>query len=157
MDRCWKTAVLLPALALTACSGAPASETPDLQPEQQPAREPATDGTAWGMRLAVRAEAAPAEEHSGSLGVDLTLSPRPYSAVTVEYLTEDGTATAGADYRSSKGRVRFNPGETHQRIEIPLIDDDKAEPDESFYLLLHADGRATVDTPELTLTILDDD
>ena len=77
--------------------------------------------------------------------------------ITVEYLTEDGTATAGTDYRRSKGRVRFSPGETHQRIEIPLIDDDVAEPDESIRLLLHADGRATMDAPELMLTIVDDD
>ena len=56
--------------------------------------------------------------------------------VTVDYATEDGTATAGADYEPVAGSVTFQPGETWRQIPVLVLDDVKNEPAETFSLRL---------------------
>jgi uncharacterized delta-60 repeat protein len=48
-------------------------------------------------------------------------------AVTVDYYTSDGTATAGADYVTSGGTIYFADGQLGQTIYIPLHDDGAME------------------------------
>lgn len=55
------------------------------------------------------------------------------------YETIDGTAEAGSDYIAAKGTITFEPNETHKYIEVVIIDDYEWEPDETFFLKLHAD------------------
>ena len=46
------------------------------------------------------------------------------NTVYVDYSTEDGTATHGADYEPAEGTIIFYPLETHKEIQIRIIDDD---------------------------------
>jgi len=59
------------------------------------------------------------------------------STVTVDYTTQDGTATEGSgDYTASSGTLIFAPGETEQTIVVPIAADTVSEPDESFFVEL---------------------
>jgi len=46
------------------------------------------------------------------------------NTVYVDYMTEDGTATHGADYEPAEGTLIFYPMETHKQIQVKIIDDD---------------------------------
>ena len=46
------------------------------------------------------------------------------NTVYVDYLTEDGTATHGADYETAEGTLIFYPMETHKQIQVQIIDDE---------------------------------
>ena len=78
--------------------------------------------------------------------------------VTVDYETFDGTATSGDDYIAVKGTLTFKSDETSLKIDIPIIDDNQYEPDESFYLRLSnpSDDGAII-LKECEITIIDDD
>lgn len=39
-------------------------------------------------------------------------------------MTEDGTATHGADYEPAEGTLIFYPMETHKQIQVKIIDDE---------------------------------
>jgi len=46
------------------------------------------------------------------------------NTVYVDYTTEDGTATHGADYEPAEGTLIFYPMETHKQIQVKIIDDE---------------------------------
>ena len=46
------------------------------------------------------------------------------NTVYVDYTTEDGTATHGADYEPAEGTLIFYPTETHKEIQVKIIDDE---------------------------------
>lgn len=78
------------------------------------------------------------------------------------YETIDGTAEAGSDYVPKKGTITFEPNETHQHIEVVIIDDYEWEPDETFFVKLHADveGETEVELGAHSIaevTIINDD
>ncbi|MDD9986884.1 MAG: hypothetical protein OXQ31_11480 [Spirochaetaceae bacterium] len=78
------------------------------------------------------------------------------TATTISYATEDGSATAGADYQRSRGTVRFAAGSTEtQPIEVTIIADRIAEDDETF--TLHLSDRHGSRLAVVTATIVDDD
>ena len=80
--------------------------------------------------------------------------------VGVHVTTHDGTATTGSDYEAVTTEVRFGDGEDGlRRVDIPLVNDDAAESDESFTATLSdVGGCAELGAQkETTLTILDDD
>jgi uncharacterized delta-60 repeat protein len=80
--------------------------------------------------------------------------------VGVRVTTHDGTALAGSDYQAVTTEVRFADGESElRRVDIPLVNDDVAESDESLTLTLSdVGGCAQLGAQkETTLTILDDD
>ena len=57
-------------------------------------------------------------------------------AVTVRYATVDGSATAGVDYKQTKGQLAFAPGELKSTISVPIINNDKAEGQNKFTVAL---------------------
>ena len=60
-------------------------------------------------------------------------------AITVDYTTADGTATAAdSDYVASAGTLTFAPGETTKTVLITVRGDTTLEPDETFVLNLGA-------------------
>uniref|UniRef100_A0A672PA69 Solute carrier family 8 member 2a n=1 Tax=Sinocyclocheilus grahami TaxID=75366 RepID=A0A672PA69_SINGR len=85
----------------------------------------------------------------------------------VDYRTENGSASSGADYEYCEGTIIFQPGETHKEIKVGIIDDDVFEEDEHFFVRLsnlrESEGRTNTDGARLvepfvtTVTILDDD
>ncbi len=65
------------------------------------------------------------EGNSGTLDVVFTvkLSAASGLAVTVDYATVNGSATAGSDYNSTNGSLTFNPGETTKTITVSILGD----------------------------------
>ena len=49
------------------------------------------------------------------------------TAVTVDYATADGTATAGLDYTATNGTLTFAAGETKQTVIVPILNDGLVE------------------------------
>ena len=78
----------------------------------------------------------------------VTLSFAPTQAVTVTYTTEDGTATAGSDYRNTSGTLNFAVGDLTQRIEVRTLEDRDDDGTETFTVQLSAPSGATVETVE---------
>ncbi len=80
-------------------------------------------------------------------------------AVSVDYTTVDGTATAGSDYTAASGTVDFADGEGGtQMVPVTILDDGDSENAESFtFVLSNAAGGADLGDSTATITILDDD
>ncbi|XP_070072147.1 sodium/calcium exchanger Calx isoform X3 [Drosophila takahashii] len=78
---------------------------------------------------------------------------------SVEYETQDGTASAGNDFVGRKGLLSFPPGVDEQRFRIEVIDDDVFEEDECFYIRLFnpSEGVKLAVPMIATVMILDDD
>ena len=92
-------------------------------------------------------------ERDGVLRFRLVLDRPADRVVTVAYATEDGTATAGEDYRHAGGAVRFAIGSREREVPVTVLGDDTAEQPESFLLKLsNPVGAALADT-EATGTI----
>ena len=88
----------------------------------------------------------------------LTLGGQPILPVTVQYATQDISATAGSDYTATSGSVTFNPGQTSKTVTVPILPDLIGEPDETFRLLLSTQSRGcTIVTPTVTGTIVNDE
>jgi len=66
----------------------------------------------------------------------VTLSAAYDQAVTVNFATGNGTATAGEDYAARSGTLTFAPGETTKTITVTVHGDKKREADEYFDVLL---------------------
>ena len=56
--------------------------------------------------------------------------------VTVDYYTEDISASEGEDYISSNGTVLFSPGEFEKIISVEIVVDEFLESDEQFKVVL---------------------
>ncbi len=81
-------------------------------------------------------------------------------AVSVQYATSDGTATAGGDYTAASGTLNWAAGELDERtISVPLINDSVSEGTETFRVTLsNSDGRCHADgAPTLDVSISNDD
>ncbi|MGI8689632.1 MAG: Calx-beta domain-containing protein [Thermomicrobiales bacterium] len=75
----------------------------------------------------------------------VTLSAASGQTVTVNYATADGTATtADNDYQAQNGALTFAPGVTTQTITVLINGDTKAEPDETFTVVLSSPANATI-------------
>ncbi len=122
-----------------------------------PAQSTDQSTTSWGTGPSIRASASPTVEGDANLIVDVNLSFRYSGLIVVDYATSDRTAKEGVDYQKSKGQLRFNPGQTQKTIQIPLVDDEQPEGDESFVLQLHVEHRGKLEQPEIVLSIIDDD
>ena len=88
------------------------------------------------------------------LAFPVTLSSPSATAVTVRYSTADGTATAGADYVATAGRLVFAPGQTQLTIEVPVVHDTENERAETLTLRLSGATGARLADAEATGTIV---
>jgi hypothetical protein len=87
----------------------------------------------------------------------VTLSAASSQAVTVNYATVNGTATAGSDYLAKSGSIMFAPGETTKTITVTVNGDKQKEANETFFVNLSgAVGGEIIDDQGLG-TILTDD
>jgi hypothetical protein len=70
------------------------------------------------------------------------------TAVSVDFATTNGTATAGLDYTANNGTLNFAPGETNQIIAVPILNDGLPEPSayESFTVTLSNPSNAVLGT-----------
>ena len=81
------------------------------------------------------------------------LQPATGAQVTVDYRTEDVTATAGEDYEAASGTLTFSPGETEKTLRVPIVDDDHDDDGETFTLRLSNATGAWIGDGEGTGTI----
>ena len=97
------------------------------------------------------------EGEDATAAFTVTLSATSGDAVTVAYATADGTATMDEDYTSTSGTLTIAAGEVSATVEVPVLDDDDVEDDETFTLKLSDAEHATIDDGEGQATIADDD
>ena len=94
------------------------------------------------------------EEGEGTvLAFLVTLSRTPGAALTVDYATADGSAHAGDDYQAASGTLKFRAGESSQRIEVSVLDDDHDEGEETLTLTLSNASSGRLTDGEATGTI----
>lgn len=93
----------------------------------------------------------------GSLVFTVRLLSAATDAVTVDWATADGTATAGADYMAGSGSLTFAPGETEKHVTVSLVGDAVSESTEAFTLALSNAVGAPLVRAAATGTITDDD
>jgi hypothetical protein len=68
--------------------------------------------------------------------IDFAVTLTRPATVTVDYATEDKTATAGTDYEAASGTLTFAPGETAQTVRVAILDDRIDEGQDVFRLTL---------------------
>ena len=87
----------------------------------------------------------------------VTLAAASTRPIKVGYATQNGTATAGSDYRAVRGTLTFAPGQFQETITVPVLGDKLYENDETFSVNLTdpAGGGALLAIG--TGTILNDD
>ena len=80
-------------------------------------------------------------------------------AITVQYATSAGTATAGSDYTTRTGTLSFSSGSKSKTISIPIINDTTDEENETFTITLSNPTAGVVlgANDEATVTIVDND
>jgi hypothetical protein len=95
---------------------------------------------------------------TGYAAVVVSLSePRPRQPVTVNYTTQNGTATGGSDFTAASGKVTFAVGEMSKTIMIPITGDSVVEPTEQFRVNLNTAKQAKIGDGQAIVTIVDDD
>lgn len=111
----------------------------------------------------VRLSITPAEVTEGDIGTaslifDLLLDKASTNALSVDYVTEAGSATENVDYTRAEGTLTFQPGEVTQAITIEVIGDDFSEDDEFLRLRLsNLTGGAVFDGSSALGTIITDE
>ena len=106
-----------------------------------------SDGRMLGGGLQARIAGPPtlavadAQIEEGSdvtLDFAVSLSRTLTETVTVGYRTEDGTASAGADYTATTGTLTFAAGDTSKTVSVPVLDDAHDEGSETMTLRLQS-------------------
>ncbi|MDP1748666.1 MAG: Calx-beta domain-containing protein [Reyranella sp.] len=87
----------------------------------------------------------------------VTLSAASTTPVTVNYVTANGTATAGSDYVAQSGTLTFAAGETQKTIQVAAIGDAVVEANEGFTVVLTNPSGATLADGAGAGTITNDD
>ena len=81
-----------------------------------------------------------------------SVSPPSLQTVTVDYVTEAGTAEAGEDYTHIAGTLVIGPEKTSGVIDVPVLDNRLAEETESFSLVLSDPVNAELQDDQAKLT-----
>ncbi len=98
------------------------------------------------------------KEDAKKLVFKLGLSKPVKQKVLLIYSTEDGTALAGSDYEAKRGTLVLQPGTTTTTVSVTLLDDELAEGDETFGLLVTSDlNLAELKVKRGSATILDNE
>ena len=103
------------------------------------------------------ADAQVQEAEGALLAFRVTLAEAQTSAVSVRYATSDGEATAGSDYVSVSGALRFAPGETVKTVSVPVLNDAHDEGSETLTLTLSHPFGAEIGDGVATGTIVNTD
>jgi N-acetylneuraminic acid mutarotase len=97
------------------------------------------------------------EGNAATMVFTVTLSNPHTTAITVDYATSDGSATAGPDYTAAAGTLTFAPGQTSRTITIAINNDIVSEAQETFFVNLGNAVGADIDDAQAVGTILNDD
>ena len=101
------------------------------------------------------------ETDTGNVDADVVVRLQRASGLTVtlDWATEDGTATEPADYRSGNGTLTFDPGDTQKTITVRVKGDTLDEDNETFTVRLTKPSGSNAGTlpAAATVTITDND
>ncbi|XP_006824699.2 sodium/calcium exchanger 1-like [Saccoglossus kowalevskii] len=99
------------------------------------------------------------KESIGVLQVPVSRNNGTDGKVVLKWKTTDMTAISGKDYEGGEGELVFEHGEKQKSIDIPIVDDQEYEKDESFKLELLevSDGAKLGKTRTSVITIVNDD
>ena len=91
--------------------------------------------------------------------VTVSLSNASGQLVTVDYGTDEGTATAGLDYFPANGAIQFSPGDVEKSFLVQVFGDSLNEAKETVNMLLSNPRNASLSLTQgqTLLTILNDD
>ena len=123
-----------------------------------PPSDEATMATLRRIFVSIARETSVVEGSAAELSVQLSES-FPV-AVAVTWITMDGSAKAGEDYRAeTAGRLTFEPGDRMGTLRVRTLDDPHTEPAETFRVRLTEASNAELDprADSATVTITDDD
>ena len=109
------------------------------------------------LNIGTPAPIAEGDSGSKTLTFPVTLSAASSQTVTVNYVTANGTATAGSDYTATSGTLTFAPYQTSQQINVSVLGDYAIEGDETITVSLSAATNATIGTAAAMGTIQNDD
>lgn len=77
------------------------------------------------------------KENSGAVTLTVTRTGSTEGAASIEYLSQNVTATAGLDYTATAGTLSWLPGDGSSRdIQVPILRDREIEGDENFHVTL---------------------
>lgn len=96
------------------------------------------------------------QESAGTAVVRVQRSGGYMGAVSIQYATSDGTATAGGDYTATSGTLTWDAGDTTERsFTVSIADDAQVEGDEGIVITLsNPSGGASIEgTATYNLTI----
>ena len=97
-------------------------------------------------------------ETANSLTVTVNRVAGSSGTVSVDYATQDLSATAGLDYQTTMGVLSFADGVTSQSFSIPILDDSVAEGTEYFTVTLsNPTGGAYLGSPNSAEVAIQDD
>lgn len=92
-----------------------------------------------------------------SVEVIVMLTQTLTTPVTLNYITRDGSASAGSDYATANGSVSFGRGEHQKRISVSINGDLAAEANETFEIVLRNVTGSPISDSIGTVTIINDD
>jgi hypothetical protein len=110
--------------------------------------------------LQLTAATTSVNENAGTATITLSRAGGTAGAVSVQYATSNGTATAGSDYTAASGTLSWAAGESANKTVIVAIADDTAvDANETFTVTLSSPtGGATLGTPTAAVvTIIDNE
>ena len=98
-------------------------------------------------------------EGDGGATIEVTRVGNTTNAVTIDYATNDGTASNRTDYITTSGTLQFAPGDIQKSFVIPIVDDLYVEGNQTINLsLTKPGGGAFAGSPTASvLTIIDND
>ncbi|MEC4983930.1 MAG: Calx-beta domain-containing protein, partial [Oscillatoria sp. PMC 1076.18] len=96
-------------------------------------------------------------ETDGIITFTLVLDTPSEDDISVDFTTNDGTATGNQDFTPTSGTINIPAGETSVTITVPILDDDLEEPSEDFTISLSNPVNVRLDDATATGTILDDE
>ena len=101
------------------------------------------------------------DEDERNAGFRIVLSHATTQPVSVTVATQDGTATAGSDYRAANSRITLPVSHTVRYVSVPIINDSTYEGDEGeTFMLAISEPSSNAELPETRqadTTIVDDD
>ena len=103
------------------------------------------------------ADAQSTDETASSTNLTVSLSAASAKAISVDYATSNGTATAGSDYTATNGTLNFAAGETSKTVAVTVIQDSTFEGNETVTVTISNASNATISDATATFTITEDD
>ena len=103
-----------------------------------------------------RAETSAAESTPAAT-LEVSRSGGTNGRISVPWRAIDASATRGSDYAAQSGTVTFAAGTERATFTVPIVNDSRDEPDESFTVVLGGDGVEVAEPTRAVVRILDDD